>query len=113
MKVLPAVLLCLHCEHFERRHYTTLFHSLLRSGVHSDTTLGFHTCSIANDEKVLKDERTAPHVVVGTPGRILALCSPEKGTRALDLSKVKHFVLDECDKVLDSLGMFFLSLADW
>jgi superfamily II DNA/RNA helicase len=24
--------------------------------------------------------------------------------RALNLKKVKHFVLDECDKLLDSLG---------
>lgn len=63
-------------------------------------------CSISNDEKVLKDPRTAPHVVVGTPGRILALCSPDKpAARSLDLSKVKHFVLDECDKMLESLGM--------
>lgn len=63
-------------------------------------------CRISNDEKVLKDERTRPHIVVGTPGRIQALCSPEKASaRSLDLSKVKHFVLDECDKMLESLGM--------
>lgn len=62
--------------------------------------------SISNDEKVLKDERTRPHIVVGTPGRIQALCSPEKpSARSLDLTKVKHFVLDECDKMLESLGM--------
>lgn len=39
----------------------------------------------------------APHVVVGTPGRILELI--EKG--ALDLSPVAVFVLDEADRMLD------------
>ena len=39
----------------------------------------------------------APHVVVGTPGRILELI--EKG--ALDLSSVAVFVLDEADRMLD------------
>jgi superfamily II DNA/RNA helicase len=38
---------------------------------------------------------------VGTPGRILALA---KG-KHLDLSHVKNFVLDECDKMLESLDM--------
>ncbi|KAE8662950.1 DEAD-box ATP-dependent RNA helicase 15 [Hibiscus syriacus] len=41
------------------------------------------------------------HIVVGTPGRILAL------TRDKDLSlkNVRHFILDECDKMLESLDM--------
>merc|ERR1711871_1563518 len=42
-----------------------------------------------------------PHVVVGTPGRILGLVNE----KTLDLSKVKHFVLDECDKMLEELDM--------
>lgn len=41
-----------------------------------------------------------PHVVVGTPGRITALIRD----KALKLGKVKHFVLDECDKMLEALG---------
>lgn len=45
-----------------------------------------------------------PSVVVGTPGRILDLASKEKGTK-LDLSKVKHFILDECDRMLGELSM--------
>ncbi|MBA0612171.1 hypothetical protein Godav_012809, partial [Gossypium davidsonii] len=52
--------------------------------------------------KVHKDllKNECPHVVVGTPGRILAL------TRDKDLSlkNVRHFILDECDKMLESLG---------
>ena len=39
----------------------------------------------------------APHIVVGTPGRVLELT--EKG--ALDLSAVSVFVLDEADRMLD------------
>ena len=40
-----------------------------------------------------------PPIVVGTPGRIKQLVRD----KVLNLSSVKHFVLDECDKLLDSL----------
>lgn len=43
----------------------------------------------------------APHVVVGTPGRILALVK----RKDLDLSNLQMFVLDECDKMLEETGM--------
>jgi ATP-dependent RNA helicase UAP56/SUB2 len=43
----------------------------------------------------------SPHVVIGTPGRILQLAKEKH----LNLSSVKHFVLDECDKMLESLEM--------
>merc|ERR1712150_330457 len=54
---------------------------------------------IAKDEQVLKSN--CPHVVVGTPGRILALVKSKK----LPLKTLKHFVLDECDKMLEQLDM--------
>ena len=41
-----------------------------------------------------------PHIVVGTPGRILALAREKD----LSLKNVRHFILDECDKMLESLG---------
>ena len=41
-----------------------------------------------------------PHVIVGTPGRILALV--KKGV--LKFENLKHFVLDECDKMLEVVG---------
>jgi len=44
---------------------------------------------------------TKPHILVGTPGRILGLAND----KTADLSKVKHFVLDECDKMLEELDM--------
>ncbi|KAM4887285.1 ATP-dependent RNA helicase DDX39A isoform 1-T2 [Thomomys bottae] len=59
----------------------------------------FGGLSIKKDEEVLK--KNCPHVVVGTPGRILALVR----NRTLNLRNVKHFVLDECDKMLEQLDM--------
>ncbi|GKU87251.1 hypothetical protein SLEP1_g1686 [Rubroshorea leprosula] len=48
---------------------------------------------------LLKNE--CPHIVVGTPGRILALARDDD----LSLKNVRHFILDECDKMLESLDM--------
>jgi len=42
-----------------------------------------------------------PHIVVGTPGRILQLVKRKE----LDLSNLQIFVLDECDKMLDETDM--------
>jgi ATP-dependent RNA helicase UAP56/SUB2 len=47
-------------------------------------------------------KKSVPHIVVGTPGRVLDLALKKK---ALDLSKVKHFVLDECDRMLAEVDM--------
>ncbi|UYV82862.1 DDX39A [Cordylochernes scorpioides] len=54
---------------------------------------------ITTDEKTLKVN--CPHIVVGTPGRILALVK----NRKLNLRAIKHFILDECDKMLEALDM--------
>jgi superfamily II DNA/RNA helicase len=51
------------------------------------------------DVQVLKNN--CPHIVVGTPGRILALVKAKK----LSLKNVKQFILDECDKMLEALDM--------
>jgi len=59
----------------------------------------FGGLAIAKDEQVLKNN--CPHIVVGTPGRILALTR----TKKLNLKHLKHFVLDECDKMLAELDM--------
>lgn len=56
---------------------------------------------IQKDEETLKS--MTPHIVVGTPGRILALIRAKK----LNFKHLKHFILDECDKMLEQLGMFF------
>ena len=59
---------------------------------------------IAKHKDILKNE--CPHIVVGTPGRILALARDKD----LSLKNVRHFILDECDKMLESLGIILKSL---
>jgi len=54
---------------------------------------------IAKDKEMLKE--TQPHVLIGTPGRILGLIREKD----LKLDKVTQFVIDECDKCLDKLDM--------
>jgi superfamily II DNA/RNA helicase len=58
----------------------------------------FGGMSVKKDEEVLK--KNCPHIVVGTPGRILALIN----SKTINLKNVKHFILDECDKMLAELG---------
>lgn len=49
--------------------------------------------------KMLKSDK-APHIIVGTPGRILDLTR----RKALPIENLKMFVLDECDKLLESIS---------
>ncbi|GMK54882.1 hypothetical protein CspeluHIS016_0114680 [Cutaneotrichosporon spelunceum] len=56
---------------------------------------------ISADIELLSNKEKCPHIIVGTPGRMMALVRDKK----LNASKVKHFVLDECDKMLDQLDM--------
>ncbi|KZM18678.1 RNA helicase [Ascochyta rabiei] len=56
---------------------------------------------VQNDIELLSNKDTHPHIIVGTPGRINALVRD----RHLRLSNLKHFVLDECDKMLDQPDM--------
>jgi len=46
-------------------------------------------------------KNNTPHIVIGTPGRLLALV--KSGDMKLD--HVKHFILDECDRMLEELDM--------
>lgn len=57
--------------------------------------------SVSKDRSILADKDTCPHIIVGTPGRVLALVKE----KALKLNHTKHFVLDECDKMLDNVDM--------
>ncbi len=54
---------------------------------------------ISQHKNTLKND--TPHIIVGTPGRLLALTK----TGDLKLGNLKHFVMDECDKLLDQLDM--------
>lgn len=60
---------------------------------------------VAEDRTALK---TPPHIVIGTPGRVLQLAEE----KSLKLDKLKHFILDECDEMLDS-GNFFLIITSF
>lgn len=44
---------------------------------------------------------TAPQIIVATPGRLLALVRDKH----ISLAHIKCFILDECDKLLESLDM--------
>lgn len=55
--------------------------------------------SIKDDQENLKN--STPSIVVATPGRLLALIKE----KSLNLQKLKCFVIDECDKMLEPLGI--------
>jgi ATP-dependent RNA helicase UAP56/SUB2 len=59
----------------------------------------FGGIAIDQHRKLLETE--VPNVVVGTPGRVLALINEKK----LKLDHLKRFVLDECDQMLEKLDM--------
>merc|ERR1712048_904379 len=52
-------------------------------------------------------ESDAPHVMVGTPGRVLALVKSRNssGEQLIQTKLIKHFIMDECDKMLSALDM--------
>jgi ATP-dependent RNA helicase UAP56/SUB2 len=54
---------------------------------------------IDNHIKLMKG-LNAPHIIVGTPGRILALTRDKH----LPMENLKMFVLDECDKLLEQVS---------
>jgi ATP-dependent RNA helicase UAP56/SUB2 len=64
------------------------------------TSVFYGGTPISADQEILANKEKCPHIVVGTPGRMMALVRDKK----LNASKVKHFVLDECDKMLEQLG---------
>lgn len=55
---------------------------------------------VNDHRKMLKDD--CPNIVIGTPGRMVQLVCREK---IMKLDQVKHFVLDECDKMLEEIDM--------
>jgi len=63
------------------------------------TAVFFGGMPINKDITTLKEN--TPHIVVGTPGRVLALVRAGH----LKLDHVKHFILDECDRMLMEVDM--------
>ncbi|KAF7817245.1 DEAD-box ATP-dependent RNA helicase 56 [Senna tora] len=78
------------CHEFER--FSTYLPDLKVAVFYGGVNIKVH-------KDLLKNE--CPHIVVGTPGRILALARDKD----LSLKNVRHFILDECDKMLESLDM--------
>jgi ATP-dependent RNA helicase UAP56/SUB2 len=62
---------------------------------------------IQKDIELLKSKDTSPNIIVGTPGRLNALVRD----KILSLRSVKCFVLDECDKMLEQIGMICCSIG--
>nr|POE54025.1 dead-box atp-dependent rna helicase 56 [Quercus suber] len=78
------------CHEFER--FSTYLPDIRVAVFYGGVNIRIH-------KDMLKNE--CPHIVVGTPGRILALAREKD----LGLKNVRHFILDECDKMLESLDM--------
>eukprot|EP00915_Cephaloidophora_sp_WS-2016_P007766 GHVH01010737.1.p1 GENE.GHVH01010737.1~~GHVH01010737.1.p1 ORF type:complete len:444 (+),score=80.37 GHVH01010737.1:74-1405(+) len=57
--------------------------------------------SIKEQISTLSMVETTPHIVIGTPGRVNQLIREGH----LKCEQIDHFVVDECDKVLDKLDM--------
>lgn len=84
---------------------------------HAKCAVFYGGVSIAKDREVLSSRGDRfPNIVVGTPGRILQVLfmfealsavplSQLANTDVLKLNRVRYFVLDECDKVLEALDM--------
>eukprot|EP00669_Euglena_mutabilis_P002209 TRINITY_DN12814_c0_g1_i1.p1 TRINITY_DN12814_c0_g1~~TRINITY_DN12814_c0_g1_i1.p1 ORF type:complete len:433 (+),score=106.83 TRINITY_DN12814_c0_g1_i1:22-1299(+) len=69
---------------------------------HAKCAVFYGGVPISKDRDILSSRGDRfPNVVVGTPGRILALANME----ALRLNRLRYFILDECDKVLEALDM--------
>ena len=96
---------------------TSALSGLLRvQRLHGPLVLGNARCGygggvpVPEHKRILKSE--CPHIIVGTPGRVLQLVRDKD----LVTKNVKHFILDECDKMLEKLDMrsdvqeIFLSL---
>lgn len=92
VKSLPLLQIC---HEFER--FSTYLPDIKVAVFYGGVNIKIH-------KDLLKNE--CPHIVVGTPGRVLALARDKE----LALRNVRHFILDECDKMLESLGIhFFMS----
>jgi len=63
------------------------------------TKVFFGGVPVTEHKRILKSE--CPHIIVGTPGRVLLLVREKE----LKTGAIKHFILDECDKMLEQLDM--------
>lgn len=72
------------------------------------TSVFYGGTAMQKDVEVLKNKDQHPHIIVATPGRLNALVRDKH----LRLGSIKVFVLDECDKMLEQIGMHQL-INEW
>jgi len=80
-------------------------HEFLRLGKHiakMKVAAVYGGTPLEKDKEML--QKNCPHILVGTPGRVLALTSGGESA-ALKLNSLTHFILDECDRCIDELGL--------
>jgi len=83
-------------------------HEFMRLGKHM---VGLKIAAVYGGTPMKKDEemlaKDCPHILIGTPGRVLALTKPggKDKAAALSMSSLTHFIVDECDRIIDTLDM--------
>jgi len=114
-KTAVFVLACLHCVDLSEATVRVLVlchtrelafqiqHEFQRLGKHMPklkVAAIYGGTPVDKDKEMFKKE--CPHILCATPGRVLQLMN-DKG--ALSLAGLTHFVLDECDKCIDTLSL--------
>jgi len=94
----PRILVVCHTRElaYQIKHEFDRFSKYLK--VKSTVCFGGTPYQSDKDKFFSKD---SPHVVIGTPGRLLALIRD----RILRMDQLSHFILDECDKCLEKVDM--------
>jgi len=72
-----------------------------RLGKYLNFKISVYYGGVPEEENKMDLSKNSPHIVVGTPGRILSLVK----SNSLKLDKLKYFVIDECDNVLQENSM--------
>lgn len=99
VKVVRVLVLC-----HTRELAFQIEHEFKRLGKHlSGLKIGavYGGSPIEKDRQRLKDD--CPHVLVGTPGRVLWLTKESESPLKLD--HLTHFIVDECDRCIDQLDI--------
>jgi len=77
-------------------------HEFMRLGKH---IAGLKISAVYGGSPVDKDKeiltKSCPHILVGTPGRVLQLMRDN----VLQVPQLTHFILDECDRCIDNLDL--------
>ncbi|KAJ3140595.1 Suppressor of the cold-sensitive snRNP biogenesis mutant brr1-1 [Geranomyces variabilis] len=94
----PAVIVLCHTRElaYQIRNEFTRFSKYMPE---TKTAVFYGGSQVKANVETLKTDK--PQIIVGTPGRILGLIRDKH----LKLNNIKHFILDECDKMLEALDM--------